>query len=175
MGYALAEMLHHAGARLTVTDVNEAMLRRAEQALGATVVGLDDIYAVDCDVFAPCALGATLNDHTIPQLRCAIIAGSANNQLATPAHGEMLRQRGIIYAPDYVINAGGVINVASEVGEGGYNEGIVRKRVDAIFETVLTVLQRADAEGIPTNRAADREAKQRIADAKTRRQPQWAH
>lgn len=166
VGYALAEMLHERGARLTVCDTNEALLARATQALGAEVVGLDEIYAVDCDIFSPCALGATINDETIPQLRCAIVSGSANNQLAEPRHGEMLRQRGILYAPDYVINAGGVINVACELGPDGYDESLARTHVMAIYDNVLDVLKRADAEGVSTSVAADSEARHRIARAR---------
>lgn len=166
VGYALAELLVRRGAELIVCDMNEKVLLKAQAELGATVVDLEDIYSVEADIFAPCAMGAVLNSDTIPQLQVVIVAGSANNQLAEPCHGEMLRKRGIVYAPDYVINSGGVINVATELEATGYNETVARRRVMAVYDNVMAVIQRAQAEGIATNIAADREAKQRIAQSK---------
>ncbi len=166
VGYALAEMLAERGALLVVTDINQQALADARREFGAEVVGLDAIYSVESDIYAPCALGATLNGTTIPQLKSRIVAGSANNQLKEPRHGAMLRERGILYAPDYVINAGGVINVASELMEGGYQFDVARQQVMDIYHNVMAVIERAEAEGITTAQAADREAKHRIAAAK---------
>ncbi|MGH2544563.1 MAG: Leu/Phe/Val dehydrogenase, partial [Ardenticatenaceae bacterium] len=166
VGYALAELLHARGAELVVSDVNERALEQAQTEMNVTVVPLDEIYAVECDIFAPCALGAILNDETIPQLKCEIIAGSANNQLKQPRHGGMLLERGILYAPDYVVNAGGLINVAAELEPHGYDEEIAHERVLAIQDNVARVIQRARAEGVPTSVAADREARHRLAEAK---------
>lgn len=166
VGYALAELLAERGAHLMVCDVNQQALANAVKDFGAEVVSTDAIYGVDADIYAPCALGATLNDETIPQLNVTIVAGSANNQLKESRHGEMLRERGILYAPDYVINAGGVINVACELEPEGFDPAVARKRVLAIYDHVMAVIQRAEAEGITTAQAADREAKHRIALAK---------
>ncbi len=168
VGYALAEMLHERGMELFVSDVSERALAQARDELDATIVPLSEIYSVECDIFAPCALGAILNDGTIPQLRCAIVAGSANNQLEAPHHGEALQARGILYAPDYVINAGGLINVATELEAHGYDERLARDRIMAIYDSVAAVIQRAHSEGIPTSVAADREARARIAAARRR-------
>lgn len=169
VGFELARLLHERGALLTVTDVSERLLARAASELGAFIVGLEDIYGVDCDIFAPCALGAVLNDETIPQLRCEIVAGSANNQLAEPRHGEMLHRRRILYAPDYVINAGGVINVAQELAEEGYDETRSRRQVMAVYDNVADVLDHAHRSSIPTSEAADQVARARIAAGQTAR------
>jgi leucine dehydrogenase len=166
VGYALAELLHERGATLIVSDINQQALLSAVSAFGATAVALDEIYSVAADIYAPCAMGATLNDTTIPQLQVSIVAGSANNQLKTPEHGTMLKERGILYAPDYVINAGGVINVACELEPNGFDANVAHTRVMAIYDNVLAVLQRAEAEGVSTAHAADLEAKHRIALAK---------
>jgi leucine dehydrogenase len=168
VGYALAGLLAERGAQLLVSDVSQRALERAVNDFGAEAVSTDAIYGVEADIYAPCALGATLNDQTIPQLRVAIIAGSANNQLQEPRHGMMLLERGILYAPDYVINAGGVINVAAELEPGGYNVVTARRRVMAIYDNVLSVIERAESEAIPTAVAADREARHRIDSAKQR-------
>jgi len=126
VAYNLCRHLHEEGAHLVVTDINEEALKRAETDFGATVVKPDEIYAVDCDIFAPCALGAIINDKTIPMLKAQIVAGAANNQLAEDRHGDVLEERGILYAPDFVINAGGVINVADELE--GYNRERAMKK-----------------------------------------------
>jgi leucine dehydrogenase len=126
VGYHLCKELHAAGAKLTVADVDKLKSERAQREFGAAVVAIADIPQVDCDVFAPCALGAGLNDDTIPHLRAKIVAGAANNQLAEPRHGDDLHARGILYAPDYAINAGGLINVAQEVK--GYDVTLAREQ-----------------------------------------------
>src|SRR5699024_3758334 len=115
VAYALCEYLHEEGAKLIVTDTNKDAVDRAVSAFDAEAVDPDAIYGVECDIYAPCALGAVINDQTITQLKAKVIAGSANNQLAEEKHGQLIHEKGIIYAPDYVINAGGVINVADEL------------------------------------------------------------
>ena len=155
VGFYLCEHLHKEGAKLIVTDINQDAVQRAVGQFGATAVGLNDIYAVEADIYAPCALGATLNDDTISQLKARIVAGCANNQLKEPRHGEILQQKGILYAPDYVINAGGIINVAFEMRPQGYSAEESTAKVMAIYDTLLTVFRRADAEQQPTNVIAD--------------------
>ncbi|MCL6597964.1 MAG: leucine dehydrogenase [Alicyclobacillus macrosporangiidus] len=161
VGWALAELLHRHGAKLVVTDINPDALRRAQAELGARVVAPAEIFSVDCDIFSPCALGAVLNDDTIPRLRCQAVAGSANNQLAEDRHGDMLHERGILYAPDYVINAGGLINVADELE--GYHPERARQKVERIYDIMLNLYDLSQREGIPSHRAADRMAEARIA------------
>ncbi|MDQ3996532.1 MAG: Glu/Leu/Phe/Val dehydrogenase family protein, partial [Gemmatimonadota bacterium] len=140
---------------------------------GATPVGPDDIYRAEADLFAPCALGAVINDKTIPQLRVEIVAGAANNQLQEERHGDELHRRGILYAPDYVANAGGVINVYSELA--GWSSARAFRKADEIYETVLRVFSIAKHDGVPTHEAADRLAEQRIqaVGSMVRTWPQW--
>ncbi|MFC0049958.1 Leu/Phe/Val dehydrogenase [Rheinheimera tilapiae] len=166
VGFYLCEHLHKEGVKLIVSDINPVAVDRAVSQFGATAVGLNDIYAVECDVYAPCALGATINDDTLPQFKCAIIAGCANNQLKEARHGELLRQKGILYAPDYVINAGGIINVSMEIRPEGYDEAQSTKQVLAIYDTLLTVFARAAETGQPTNVVADLMAQEIIARGK---------
>jgi leucine dehydrogenase len=160
VGYHLCKYIHDAGGKLIVTDISEDNLKRAEQEFGAKVVGLNDIFSVEADIFAPCALGAILNDETIPQLKCKVIAGSANNQLKEERHGDQLHEMGIVYAPDYVINAGGLINVADELE--GYNAERAQKKVENIYRIMEQVYAIARRDQIPTYQAADRMAEERI-------------
>jgi leucine dehydrogenase len=160
VGMSLVERLTAAGAEIVVADVDPDAVDHAADAYGAKPVEMDDIYGVDCDIFAPCALGATLGERTIPQLRCTAIVGSANNQLATAEDAERLQQRDILYAPDFVVNAGGVINIAAE--SQSYSVERAGAMVDAIYDNVKAVLQRAAAEGISAHRAAERVAEERI-------------
>jgi leucine dehydrogenase len=153
VGLALCGLLHQAGARLTVCDVNAAGLRRAESQFSARVVPPEEIYRQEVDIFAPCALGAVINDRTAKQLRCAMVAGSANNMLEADRHGDLLHRRGILYVPDYVVNAGGLINVADELE--GYNRERVTERVGGIYHTVKEVLSIAHKKGLPPFRATD--------------------
>ncbi len=153
VGYYLAKELHQLGARLVVTDVVDASIQRCIEEFGAEAVAPAQIYSVACDVFAPCALGAILNDQTLPQLQCPIIAGAANNQLAENRHGEALRQRGILYAPDYAINAGGLINVAQEFK--GYNPEAAYAACTGIYDTMLNIFTRAQEQDLPTGEVAD--------------------
>src|SRR6185503_9683553 len=125
----------------SVADVDPLKAERAHREFGASVVPLDAIFDVACDVLAPCALGSALNDHTIPRIRAAIIAGAANNQLAEPRHGDDVNARGILYAPDYAINAGGLINVAAEVT--GYDADRARARTLRIYDTIYEIAERS--------------------------------
>lgn len=164
VGYAFAKHCRDDGAELIVTDINEETLERAKSELDATVVGLDEIYGVDADIYAPCALGATINDETLKQLKCKIIAGSANNQLANPKHDKVVKDMGILYAPDYVINAGGVIHVCSEAADMSLEE--TDKRVRDIYNTLDKLFARAKEEDRPTGELADQMAREIIANAK---------
>jgi leucine dehydrogenase len=160
VGFNLARLLSDAGARLIFSDIDGAAMARAARAFGAETANPDAIYDCEAEVFAPCALGAILNDRTLPRLRAGIVAGAANNQLATPAHGLALQRRGILYAPDYVINAGGIIQVGAEITGGTTAD--VEGRIRAIGDTLLSVFRVADAEAISASDAADRIAMDRI-------------
>ena len=170
VGYYLCAHLASEGARLIVTDIDQERVQRIIDEFGAEPVDPDAIYAVEADVYAPCALGATINDETIPQLKVDIVAGGANNQLEEARHGDELHRRGILYAPDYVINAGGVINVYGEV-KGWVPEQSMHKAGE-IFGTLVRLFELSREEGIPTYRAADRLAEQRI-EAVARVQRTW--
>ncbi|SIQ31860.1 branched-chain amino acid dehydrogenase [Peribacillus simplex] len=161
VSYNLCRHLHEEGAKLIVTDINKESVARAVESFGATAVDPDEIYGVDCDIYAPCALGAVINDHTINQIKAKVIAGAANNQLKEPVHGDQIHEKGIIYAPDYVINAGGVINVADELL--GYNRERALKKVETVYDTIERVIEIAKRDQIPTYKAADRMAEERIA------------
>lgn len=160
VAYELCKHLHNEGAKLIVTDISKENADRAVQEFEAEFVHPDKIYDVECDIFAPCALGAIINDETIERLKCKVVAGSANNQLKEERHGKMLEEKGIVYAPDYVINAGGVINVADELL--GYNRERAMKKVEGIYDNILKVFEIAKRDGIPSYLAADRMAEERI-------------
>lgn len=164
VGYALCQYLYSEGAILTVCDVREETLARAQTEMsGISVVAPDAIFDVEAHIFAPCALGAQINDHTVSRLKVDIIGGAANNQLATPAHGQMLADKGILYAPDYVINAGGVICVAYEyaqrIGKNPFSHDITRANmmahVEGIGATLGKIFNIAEARSITTAQAAD--------------------
>ncbi|KMY31580.1 Leu/Phe/Val dehydrogenase [Lysinibacillus xylanilyticus] len=161
VAYKLCEYLHNEGAKLVVTDINQAAIDRVVNDFDATAVAPEEIYSQEVDIFAPCALGAILNDETIPQLKAKVIAGSANNQLQDSRHGDYLHELGIAYAPDYVINAGGVINVADELY--GYNSERAMKRVEGIYDSIEKIFEISKRDGIPTYVAANRLAEERIA------------
>lgn len=161
VGYQLCKQLHEQGATITVADIDPLKSERAEREFGVNVVSLDDIVSTECDVYSPCALGSAINAVTIPQLRCKIVAGAANNQLAETTMGGDLRQRGIVYAPDYAINAGGLINVAQEVV--GYDAAKSRARTLKIYDTILEILKRADHAMLPTNIVANKMVEERLA------------
>ncbi|GAA0602837.1 branched-chain amino acid dehydrogenase [Virgibacillus siamensis] len=167
VAYAVCEHLYKEGAEIIVTDINQDAVQRAVDAFDAKAVEPDDIYSVDCDIYAPCALGATINDETIPQLKAKVIAGSANNQLKTSEHGDIIHEKGIVYAPDYVINSGGVINVADELN--GYNESRAMRKVETIYDSLMRVFEISKRDNIPTYAAADRMAEERIASLRKSR------
>lgn len=160
VAYNLLRHLHEEGAKLVVTDINKEAVQRAVEEFGAKAVDPNDIYDVDCDIYAPCALGAVINDQTISRIKAKVIAGAANNQLKDPIHGDQIHEMGIVYAPDYVINAGGVINVADELY--GYNRERALKKVEGVYASIEKVINIAKRDGIPTYKAADRMVEERI-------------
>ena len=160
VGFDLARQLTDAGAQLWVADIHEENLVRAREELGARALAPEAIYAADVDVFAPCAMGAILNDETIPQLRASIVAGAANNQLAEVRHGSELMRRGILYAPDYVINAGGIIDIYHE--RIGFDRPALLRHLEGIHDTLLEIFERADKEARPTGEVADALAEERF-------------
>jgi leucine dehydrogenase len=163
VGYYLCKHLHEEGAKLVVTDIRADRIKRVVDEFGATAVEPDEIYGVEADIFAPCALGAVISDTTLPALKVAIVAGAANNQLEDERHGDGLHQRGIIYAPDYAVNAGGLINVNAEVE--GWSLERSHLKASEIYDTIVHIIALAKEQDIPTYRAADRLAEQRIAEA----------
>ncbi|HJU64468.1 MAG TPA: Glu/Leu/Phe/Val dehydrogenase [Gemmatimonadaceae bacterium] len=173
VGYHLAKALHGAGAKLTVTDIYPERVKRVVSDFGAAAVEPEAIYGVDADIFAPCALGGVINDETLPKLRVEIVAGAANNQLLEERHGDVLEKRGILYAPDYVANAGGVINVYGELH--GWDNSRSLRKAGEIYDTVLGVFEIARADGIPTYVAADRLAERRLRAVQSlvRTAPVW--
>ncbi len=160
VGTQLCRFLDQAGARLTVSDIDSAAVARVADAFGAEAVAPEAITGVAGEVFAPCALGAVINDETIERLQAPIVAGSANNQLAEPRHGVELMRRGVLYAPDYVINAGGVINISHE--GPAYDKQAAIDHVGRSHDTLREIFGRAEAAGIPTSEAADRLAEERF-------------
>src|SRR5271166_124426 len=160
VGFDLARQLKDAGAELWVSDIYEDQVQRAVNELGATPVGPEVIYGLDVDVFAPCAMGAIINDQTLPRLRARVIAGSANNQLAEPRNGEELQRRGIVYAPDYVINAGGIIDVYHE--RIGFVREQLLRHIDGIYDTLMEIFERARREERPTAEVANAIAEERF-------------
>ena len=165
VGKYLVDHLTKAGAKVYITDIHEDNLKAVAKESGATVVGINEIYDLDVDVYAPCALGATINTDTIGRLKCAVIAGAANNQLADEqVHGQLLLDKGILYAPDFLINAGGVISCYREVRELSEKEAM--KYIDDIYSKTLQIFARSKEEKVPTQEAAIRIAKERIMRAK---------
>ena len=168
VAYHTARHLLEEDAQVVVSDVYSGALDKARD-LGLKVVAPEDIYDVQCDVFSPCALGGVINGDTIPRLSCKVVAGGANNQLLTDADGEELYRRGILYAPDYVVNAGGIINVSAEVGMA-YNADLAREKTERIYEVMERVIHTSKREEIPTFMAADRLAEDRLASVRGVRQ-----
>lgn len=165
VGYNLCKYLAAAGAKLVVADIDEAHVKRACAEFGATAVSIDEIVTQKADVLAPCALGATINAQSIPTLHATIVAGGANNQLETPKDGQRLADAGILYAPDYVINGGGIINVASEYFDDADDDEVMR-RVAEIGPRLTGIFEIAKKSGKPTNVVADDMARNIIAGAK---------
>ncbi len=161
VGYELCKELHAQGAKISVADVDPLKAERATREFGASIVPLDAIFETECDVIAPCALGSALNDTTIPRLKAKIVAGAANNQLAQPRHGDDLHARGILYAPDYAINAGGLVNVAQEVL--GYDAKKARDKTLEIYDTIFEIADRSRKTGAPTYRIADMLVEEKLA------------
>jgi leucine dehydrogenase len=161
VAHYLMQHLHTENARIIVTDIDGEKVKRAVQEFGAEAVAPTAIYDQAADVYAPCALGATVNDETLPRLKVQVIAGGANNQLGEDRHGDELERRGILYAPDYVINGGGVINVYGELHRWPVERA--KKKAGEIYETLLRIFDIAKQQRIPTYRAADRLAEQRVA------------
>ena len=161
VGYHLCKELHEQGAKLSVADVDPLKAERATREFGASVVPLEKIFEIECDVIAPCALGSALNDATIPRLKAKIVAGAANNQLAEPRHGDDLFARGILYAPDYAINAGGLVNVAQEVL--GYDAAKSRAKTLEIYHTIYEIADRSRKTNAPTYRIADMLVEEKLA------------
>jgi len=165
VGYHLCVDLAREGAELAVTDIDPERVRRVVDELGATAVAPEAVYDIDAHIFAPCALGAVVNDDTLDRMKFEVIAGSANNQLArTDIHGPALHERGILYAPDYVINAGGLINVYGEIN--GWSAARSKRKAGDIYNTLLRIFELARLEGIPPAAAANKVAEGRIADAR---------
>lgn len=163
VGYYLARELSQQGAKLIMTDIDKAACDRVAHEFDATIVSPDDIFTVDCDVFAPAALGAVLNEDTITQLKCAIVAGPANNQLAEPVHGYLLKDRGILYAPDYVINSGGLIQATTKYAK--LRDADVTKKIEHLYDVCLDIFARAQQANLPTHVIADQLALQRLESA----------
>ena len=165
VGEALVEHLVDEGAEVTISDISQDRLEEVRSKYGVTIYGGNDIYSEDMDIYAPCALGATVNDDTIYKLRADIVAGAANNQLAVEEkHGRILQERGIVYAPDFLINAGGIINVYAELE--GYDRKEIMRKTENIYNTTLEILNNAETHNITTNHAALNIAKQRIETRK---------
>jgi leucine dehydrogenase len=160
VGFHVVKHLRDAGAKVFVTDMHKDRVEECVK-LGAEAVPMDDIYKVDAKVYVPCALGASVNEKTIPQFKFEIVAGAANNQLATDECGDILHKKGILYAPDYAINAGGLMNVSIELQ--GYDRERANRMVTGIYDIMGNIFKLADKEKMPTYRAADRLAEQRIA------------
>lgn len=165
VGFELSKLLTEAGASIVFTDVNERGIQRMKEAFpNAKFVAPNDIFGVACDVYTPCALGASVNDETIPQLKAKIVCGAANNQLKEDRHGLVLKEKGILYAPDYLVNAGGVMNVSIEFE--GWADSKSRRMVDTIYDKTLEVFAISDEQNIPVNKAADVMAEKRIESMK---------
>lgn len=160
VGYQLAKDLHARGARLTVTDVNPKATQRCIEEFGAKVCFPEEIYSIEADVLAPCALGSVLNLKTINQLKTSIVAGAANNQLSHSHYGSLLHERGILYAPDFLINAGGIIHVAVLYGNGTIEQSV--KQINDIYNTAYDIYERSIRENRATNQIAEMIARDRL-------------
>ena len=163
VGSYAAHYLSEAGAQITLADIDQERAARVAAEWNARVVAPEEIHHLSVDIYAPCALGGILNDRTIPELRCRIVCGSANNQLAEAHHGEMLQRRGILYAPDYIVSAGGLLSGLDSLNPGGFNRERAREKVAHLYDAMQNVIAISKEQGIPTHRAADILAEQRIA------------
>lgn len=164
VGHYLVDHLIKEGALVTITDINEQNIKRVTDKHKVTVVGAEEIYDVDADIYAPCALGATVNDDTISRLKCSVITGAANNQLKDErVHGKLLQDNGILYAPDFLVNAGGIINIFPEL-QGNYNRELAYQQTEKIYDTCMSILTKAEDENKTTHQSALEMAEKRIAD-----------
>jgi leucine dehydrogenase len=165
VGETLIDYITKEGALVQIADINQAKMEEVAAKYGATIYAGDDVYSADVDIYAPCALGATINDDTVNKLKAKVIAGAANNQLALEqVHGQILRERGILYAPDFLINAGGIINVYAEIV--GYDKAEALRRTENIYNTTLEIFHFAEANNITTHQAALSIAQKRVDDKK---------
>ncbi|NDD58616.1 MAG: Glu/Leu/Phe/Val dehydrogenase [Chlamydiae bacterium] len=176
VGRILADLLFWHGANLVITDVDASRAQKVARQYGASYCAADEIWSEECDVFSPCALGGILNLQTIPKLKCRIVAGAANNQLLTENDADELKSRGILYAPDYVINAGGLINVAEEITIEGYKPESARRKTDKLFDQLLTIFDIAEQNGCSTSQAANSLVEYRLKyKIGKRQQPPYYH
>ncbi|MFT7433180.1 MAG: leucine dehydrogenase [Alphaproteobacteria bacterium] len=166
VGMHLVKMLHKEGAKISIADLNQEQLAKISKKTGATIVDTETIHATECHIFAPCAMGAILNEKTIPQLNCKAIVGAANNQMATDADAAAVAKRGILYAPDYLVNAGGIINVFIEQSEGGYDAQKADTATRNIANTLMDIFDMAEAQNILPSQAADKIAEKRFLESK---------
>jgi leucine dehydrogenase len=160
VGMEYVKLLRERGAKVFVTDINATLVQRAVDDYGAEAVSADQIYDVDADVYSPCALGGTVNENTLDRLKCQVICGAANNQLASNEIGDELQRRGVLYAPDYAVNAGGLMNVSLEID--GYNRERAMRMLRTIHFNLARIFEISKRDGIPTYLAADRMAEERI-------------
>ena len=161
VGEYLVKSLEKEGAEIFIADIHEPTLKRVAEQYGAKVVGLEEIYDIDMDIYAPCALGATINDDTLSRLKCSVIAGAANNQLKLEdVHGRAVMEKGMIYAPDFALNAGGVINCYSEVK--GLSPEWAMNKSEQIYNTIENIVKRSQNENVPTYQIANKMAEERI-------------
>jgi len=173
VGMEYVKLLRERGAKVFVTDINKELVQRAVDDHGAEAVAADQIYDVDADVYSPCALGGTVNANTLPRLKCKVICGAANNQLATDEIGDEVMRKGILYAPDYAVNAGGLMNVSLEID--GYNRERAMRMLRTIYFNLGRIFEIAQRDNIPTYKAADRMAEERISTIGKLRLPHLGH
>lgn len=166
VSFGMLEFLIKDGAKIIATDIDPLKIEKAQTLYGITAVGVDEIYDSTCDIFSPCALGATISGNSLPRIRAKIIAGAANNQLADDELGVAIMKRGMIYAPDYAINAGGLMNIYHEsMVDGGYNQARAFAHISEIGKTIDKILTRATAESLPSSVVADQMAQERVDHA----------
>ncbi len=164
VGHYLVNHLINEGAKVTITDINESNIKRVTDKHKVEVVGTDAIYDVDADIYAPCAMGATINDDSLNRIKASVICGAANNQLAQEVkHGKMLQEQGMLYAPDFLVNAGGIINIFPEL-MGHYNKDLALQQTEGIYDKSMEIFNKAETEGKTTHQAALEIAEKRIAD-----------
>jgi leucine dehydrogenase len=162
VGHNIVAQLHEHGARMVVTDIDPQKVEAVTARFEIDAVAAEAIYDVECDVFCPCALGKVINDDTLGRLKCKIICGCANNQLAEERHGDQLEEQGLVYAPDYIVNAGGTIYDTDRLGVGGVSHERGKEKVKRVYDNMMRVFEIADRDKLPTYQAADRMAEERI-------------